>query len=143
MPGTGAGPYLGVYPAADFRLTTGDAADGPTVRQALWYFGDETIAVPNADKRVASFAPGVRVDDDLRDWSSRQQGAVPFDYPPLVWVAAPDVVADARLDADARRLGTASGDLAFSLTPRIPLNRSYFDASSTRYLSARKRGEVG
>jgi hypothetical protein len=138
MPGTGAGRDLGLYPAADFRLTSGVAADGPTSRQALWYFRDETIAVPIDPKRVASFAPGVRVDDDLRDWISRQQGAVPFDHPPLVWVAAPDVISDARLDAGANRLCTASDDLAFHLVPRIALNRSYFDASSARYLAARK-----
>ena len=36
---------LGLYPASDFRITTGDWGDGPTIRQALWYFRDETIAL--------------------------------------------------------------------------------------------------
>lgn len=138
MSGTGAGRDFGLYPAADFEITTGNVADGPTSRQALWYFRDETIAVPAAGKPVASFAPGLRVEDDLRDWICRQQGAVPIDYPPLVWVAAPDVIADARLEPGTNSLRTESGDLAFHLTPKIPLNRSYFDASSARYLSARK-----
>src|SRR5947207_15275540 len=137
MPETSAGRNLGLYPAADFRVTTGAAADGATVRQALWYFRDETIAVPITGKRVASFAPGVSVDDDLRVWLGAQHGAIQCDYPPLVWTAAPDVIANAQLDRDGVRLATSGGELVFRPTPKIPLNRSYFDVSSAHYFSAR------
>src|SRR5437016_6438474 len=138
MPETSAGRNLGLYPAADFRVTTGAAADGATIRQALWYFRDETIAVPIAGKRVASFAPGVSVDDDLHVWLGAQHGTIQGDYPPLVWTAAPDVIAHAQLDRDGVRLATSGGELAFRPTPKIPLNRSYFDVSSAQYFSARR-----
>ena len=139
MPGISAGPDVGLYPGADFRMTTGAAAvDSATIRQALWYFRDETIAVPMAGLPVASFTPGVRVDDDLRAWLAAQDGAPFREYPPLVWTAAPDVIADAQLDADGARLAMNCRELAFRLTPKIPLNRSYFDVTSARYLSARR-----
>jgi hypothetical protein len=80
----------------------------------------------------------VTVDDDLRVWLAAQHGTVPRDYPPLVWTAAPDVVTGAQLDAGATRLATQSGDLAFRLTPKIPLNRSYFDTSPASYFSTRR-----
>ena len=150
MSATTAGPalglYLGLYPKANFRVTTGAKAPGTALRQALWYFRDETIAVPVAGVRVASFTPGMHVDEDLRSWLAAQGDTVPCDYPPLVWTAAPDVVAGGRLSEDGKRLATPARDLAFSLAPRNPLNRSYFDASSARYFSTRPvkvRGTIG
>ena len=134
---TAAGPDLGLYPATDFRVTTGDAADGALLRQAQWYFRDETIVVPIAGDRVASFTRSVRIDDDLRAWLAAPRDILPRNYPPLIWTAAPDVVAGAQLDDGATRLATRAGELAFRLTPKIPLNRSYFDASSARFFSAR------
>ena len=139
MPEASAGRDLGVYPAADFRVTTGAAADdSAAIRQALWYFRDETIAVPIAGLPVASFTPGVRVENDLREWLAAQQGALVREHPPLVWIAAPDLIASAQLDANGTRLATPSGELAFRPVSKIPLNRSYFDATSARYLSTRR-----
>ena len=92
-----AGRSLGLYSAADFRVTTGAAASVGTLRQALWYFRDETIAAPIAGKPVASFTPGVRVDDDLRGWLAARHDDPQGDYPPLVWIAAPDAVVGAQL----------------------------------------------
>ena len=37
---------IGVYRADNFRLADGDCRDCPTIRQALWYFRGDTIAVP-------------------------------------------------------------------------------------------------
>ncbi len=137
MSASTAGPALGLYPAADFRVTTGAEAAGTAIRQALWFFRDETIAVPVAGVSVASFTPGLHVDEDLRAWLAAQGDSVPRDYPPLVWTAAPDVVASARLGDDATRLSTPAGDLAFHLARRNPLNRSFFDASSAHFYSMR------
>ena len=132
-----AGRSLGLYPAAAFRITTGADANAETGRQALWYFRGESIAVPTNDKPIASFTPGVRVDDDLRGWLEARRDSVASDHPPLVWIAAPDVVVGARLADNGTELATTEGDLAFRLTPRIALNRSYYDASSARYFSMR------
>ena len=131
------GRDLGLYPGADFRVTTAAGANGGIVRQALWYFRDETIAVPIAGTPISSFTPGVRVGDDLRGWLAARHDGQASDYPPLVWIAAPDVVAGAHLVDNGAELATPIGNLAFRATPRIALNRSYYDASSVRYFSMR------
>ncbi|MEP7329316.1 MAG: hypothetical protein ABI777_08900 [Betaproteobacteria bacterium] len=128
---------FGLYPAQNFRLSTGACTDCPTVRQALWYFRDETIAVPKAALPAASWTAGVHAFDDVRQWAATRAPTAPADYPPLVWVAAPDVVRHARLDDNARELVTAQGTIPFHPTARIPLNRSYFDASSIAYFRDR------
>ena len=128
---------FGLYPASDFRLTDGQCTDCPTIPQALWYFRHETIAVPKPGCPVASFATGVPTPADIRAWlAGREPGAAP-EYPPLVWVAAPDVIAGARLSADATTLEHATGTLHASLAPKIALNRSYFDASSAAFFCRR------
>jgi hypothetical protein len=135
-PAVGAGCDLGLFPSGDFVITTGAAAEGP-IPQARWYFRDETIAVPAPGRVAAGFAKGVSVDDDLRNWVATHDPDAPPDYPPLVWIAAPNVVAHATLDADGGTLVTSDGTLAFRLTPKIPLNRSYFDAASAEFFRAR------
>jgi hypothetical protein len=130
-------PLFGLYPQSDFRQTDGRCGDCPTIRQALWYFERETIAVPRPGVPVASFAAGVSVADDLRAWvAGRPPGTAP-EFPPLVWIGAPHVVAGARLSDDATSIVGASGRLEVSLTPKLPLNRSYFDDSSARFLARR------
>jgi hypothetical protein len=128
---------FGLYPAADFRLTDGNCPDCPTIPQALWYFRQETIAVARAGRPVASFATGVSAVDDLREWLDGRAPDSPPEYPPLVWVAAPSVVAGARLSADATTLEHATGTLPAALTPKIALNRSYFDGASSAYFRGR------
>jgi len=100
---------FGLYPAAEFRLTTGECSDCATSRQALWYFRDETIAVPR---------------DSAGDSS-----------PPLVWVAAPQVLRAARLVDDGAALAVDGERLTLLLVDRIPMNRSWYDASSAAFLA--------
>jgi len=140
-----AGNAFGLYPASDFRLTDGRCPDCRTIRQGLWYFRRETIAIPKDGLTVASFAKGVTFTDDLRTWVAERAPGTPSEYPPLVWVAEPDVLAGARLSADGVDLDHPAGALRFSLTPKIPLNRSYFDGSSTDFFRQRTvkvRGRV-
>ncbi len=132
------GRSLGLYPATAFRLVDGRCRDCPTIRQALWYFEHETIAVPRPDHPVAAFTPGVRAVADVRAWAATRPQHAPPDYPPLVWVAAPAVADHVQLTPDATALAFADGTtVPFGLTPKIPLNRSYFDGSSGRFFSAR------
>ena len=63
------GTRSGSIPRARFRVVVGASADG-LLRQALWYFRDETIAVPVAGMPVSSFTPGVRTFDDVRQWAA-------------------------------------------------------------------------
>ena len=130
-------PLYGLYPQSGFRLTDGTCQDCPTIRQGLWYFERETIAVPKSDVPVAAFATGVSFADDLRAWLAARPEGAPSEYPPLIWVAAPEVVAGARLADDMATVDFANGRLRLTLTEKIPLNRSYFDASSARFFRER------
>ena len=130
-------PLLGLYPQSDFRVTDGRCRDCPTIPQALWYFERETIAVPKPGVPIAGFSRGVDVAADLREWLVARTAGTPPEYPALVWVGAPHVVAGARLTADATALEDSNPPLRVELVPRIPLNRSYFDASSARFFHDR------
>jgi hypothetical protein len=103
---------FGLYDAAGFRLTTGECGDCATARQALWYFREEAIAVPRDGARIRS-----------------------FDYPPLVWVAAPHVAHAARLVDGGGALTSGGERLPLWLVDRIALNRSYYDPSSAAFLA--------
>ncbi len=136
---------FGLYPASEFRLTDGRCTDCPTIPQALWYFRQETIAVPKPESPIASFATGVSVADDLRGWLIDRDPIAAPEYPPLVWVAAPDVIAGAQLSADATEVNFSGGLLHASLVPKIALNRSYFDDSSAAFHCSRTikiRGQI-
>lgn len=128
---------FGLFDATDFRQVTGTCTDCPTIRQALWYFRDETIAVPRPGLPVASFATHTHPYDDLRDWAAHRPADAPPDLPPLVWIGAPDIIRHARLAPDGTELAAPDGTLRFSVTPRIPLNRSYYDASSIAFFAER------
>ena len=132
-----AGGAIGLYPARDFRLTTGECKDCPTIRQALWYFRDQAIAVPLPGHPVAGFATGVHATDDLEHWAAARAPGAAIDYPPLVWVAAPDILRGARFSADASHLVTSEGAIHFRPAAKIPLNRSYYDASSVAFFRQR------
>ena len=130
-------PLFGFYPQSEFRVTEGRCRDCPTIAQALWYFEAETIAVPKPGVPVATFARGLDVAEDLRLWLASRSPENPPEYPQLVWVAAPQVVSGARLSGDASTVETADGVRRLELVPKIALNRSYFDASSARFLHER------
>jgi hypothetical protein len=137
---------FGLFDARDFRLTDGRDAGAPASAAARWYFEREAIAVPRDGLPVAGFARRTRPFADVAAWAqARDERAAP-DYPPLVWVAAPQVVEGARLGADGQSLQAGGATTAFALVPRIPLNRSYFDASSLAFFGdrdVRVRGTLG
>jgi hypothetical protein len=133
----GAEAAYGLFPAAAFTITTGDHAAGRALPQALWYFRQETVAVPQPGARVAGFARGVPTFADLQSWAAALGDTPPDDAPPLVWVGAPDVLRGVRIAADARSLETPAGRVRLELVPRHPLNRSYVDASSFTFFRSR------
>ena len=76
----GSDAIIGVYPAADFRLTTGRCTDCPTIPAALWYFEQETIAVPGGGKPVAGYGQRVDTFDDVRTWAAQHSDSAPIDW---------------------------------------------------------------
>ena len=100
-----AGGVFGLYPATDFRLATGaSCVPCATIRQARWYFRDETIAVPRDGLPVAGYTPGVTAFEDVRAWAASRSADAALGLPPLVWVAAPQVARRARLAPDGNAL---------------------------------------
>ena len=128
--------WFGLYPADHFRLTDGKCTDCPPIPAARWYFERETIAVPLPGFPVAGYSTGVPTFDDVRAWRAARASDAPIDYPPLVWVAAPQVIHGAQLASDGASLMAGRERIPIELVPRIPLNRSYYDASSTRFFTA-------
>ncbi len=144
-PANGSG-LLGLFDARDFRLTDGRDDTAPATAAARWYFEREVIAVPRPGRRSPVSRGACDRSPTSSDGQRERDGHAPPDHPPLVWVAAPEVVRDARIAEDGRRLETASGSIALDLVPRIPLNRSYFDASSLAFFrtrTLRARGTLG
>jgi hypothetical protein len=128
---------IGLYHAGDFRLTDGHCVDCGVLPQALWYFRDETIAVPKPGIPVSGFARGVNAFDDVRRWSAADAPGTPPDRPSLIWIGSPAELRGARLDASGSRI-TATGDtISFEVVDKIPLNRSYYNAASVAFLAAR------
>ena len=127
----------GLFPAGDFRLTTGECSDCATIPQALWFFRHESIAVPRPGLPLAGFDPSLRAVDDLRRWSSLTPPGTARDYPALVWVGSPQVIAAARLDPGGDRVQTAGGAVELALAPRLASNRSWLDEKSSAFLSRR------
>jgi len=126
----------GLLPAENFVVTTGNGGDGG-LPQAMWYFRDEVIAVPQPDVPVAGFARDLRLAADLAAWAARTPLGSPVDYPALVWLAAPDVRHGAQLAADARRVRFGEQTCSFELVPRLPLNGAWFDAGSAAFFCGR------
>jgi hypothetical protein len=130
-------PLFGLYPQSDFRITDGRCRDCPTIPQALWYFENETVAVPKPGVPAATFARGLDVGADLRAWLASQGPGDPRERPQLVWIGAPQVLSGVRLNADASKTEGPGAPPRVELVPKNALNRSYFDASSARFFHER------
>ncbi|MGH8852247.1 MAG: hypothetical protein ACREYD_14760 [Casimicrobiaceae bacterium] len=136
---------IGLYPAANFRITDGRDTDCSAIRQALWYFSDQTIAVPRPGLPVAGFARGVNAVDDIAHWAADHAPGTPAAYPPLVWIGSSGELRGAELAADGASIAADGTTMAFDVVPRIALNRSYCNADSVAYFAGRKlklRGET-
>jgi hypothetical protein len=130
------GDALGLHRAADFAIVRGRDAERVAGRHAAWYFADELVAIPRQGLEVSSFASGVRPFHDVRRFGEAHRGASPPEWPPLVWIAAPDLLHDAHVSSDASSVTTAGGTSRLTFVPKLPLNRSWFDASSAAWFAA-------
>ncbi len=129
--------YIGLLPANQFRLADGACADCPTLKQGLWYFKNEVLAVPGPTSMVSGFEPGPDIIGSVQQWA--QDGATErLAFPGLVWLGAPQLLDDAWLMPDGRELHLPGGLRAqFKLVPKIPTNLSFWNEATTRYFAAR------
>ena len=132
-----AASHIGLYPGTDFRITKADCKDCAAAPQALWYFGNDTIAVARNDAVGAT--PHLRAQDDVRAWLAATSATAQGKPPQLLWIGSPHV-AEGRLAPDAASLRVAGADFALpvALTARLASNRSYFDTSSQAYFAGRE-----
>lgn len=111
--------YIGLTPAAGYRLATGECSECHASPQSLWYFQNEIIGTP-ADQH--SDAPGS-----------------------LVWLGSRKVLAEAKI-LNEDTIALSNGEpLAFGIVPKIKTNLSYFNRTSLQYLMGhpvRLRGEM-
>jgi len=128
---------IGLLPAQNFRLATGKCTDCPTVKQALWYFQDDVLAVPKPSLPVSGHKPAPDMLGAVREWAAA--GATDkLAHPGLVWLGAPQIFDDVAILPDAREVRGKDGAYTrLLLVPKIPTNLSYWDASTTTFFAER------
>ncbi|HEX8403175.1 MAG TPA: hypothetical protein VF670_01050 [Duganella sp.] len=129
-----AAEAIGLYPATDFSVTRADCRGCAASPQALWYFGDDIVAV--AKREAVGSSPRARAQDDVLAWRLQTAGKAQGKPPQLLWMGSPQV-AQGRLAADAASLSADGSSLPVALVARLASNRSFFDASSQKYFAGR------
>lgn len=136
---------FGLHKSEEFRITNGNCVDCPILPAALWYFKNETIAVPKQNSQ--DFERGARAFEDVKHWASAYSSSAGMKAPPLIWVGSPLVARGASFSNDGQTIMLAEGQKqAFALAPKIDSNRSYFDSSSLQHFAGRSlsiRGTFG
>ena len=139
IPATDDG-QLGLYSAKVFRLADGSCGNCTTIPQALWYFNNETLAVPAQD---AGFSRTMEAQADVNAWAAGQPDLT---VQPLVWLGSRSVIPEAHITASGKTLELGDGSsLGFEIVPRIPTNLSYWNDDTRKYFAQRPvrlRGEA-
>ncbi|HEY8521927.1 MAG TPA: hypothetical protein VIN61_17780 [Gammaproteobacteria bacterium] len=115
---------LGLYPTRDFRLVGGECRDcAPPA--ALARLRGEIVAVPDpADARAA--ATGGTADSPPM-----------APLPPLVWMGAPQLIEHAALAPDGHALTVDGATIPLLVTPKLPTNAAWADASTVSFFTQR------
>ncbi len=135
---------LGLFPARNFHQARGDCNCGK-LKQGMWYFQDDLVALPKPDVPQASYSTNQDSVVDIRQWSATPEART-LAYPSLIWLGSPQVIDAVTLSADGNALKTADGSaLDFRVVPKIASNRSYYNDASIAYFANRPlrlRGKV-
>jgi hypothetical protein len=118
------GRWFGLFPAERFVAVEGAKAEGLAPAAGVWHFREEWIAVPAPE----------REDENETDAAD----ALP-PPPPLVWLAAPELIESARLEGDGRLLRRAGGGrpAVLDVVPPLPTNELYVDGSTFEFFGRR------
>ena len=128
--------YFGLYHTGEFAILIGAHASDEILPQAAWYFSSEWVAVPKPGLPLAGFSASLPIEEDLSTWASTAM-AQARDYPPLIWLAAPDVLRSASWSADGEKIIHQGKRWNWATVPRLPLNGSWLDASSLAFFCGR------
>lgn len=133
-----AADRIGLLPAKNFRLADGQCGDCSTLPQALWYFRDDVLAVPQRSQATSGYAAThTSIAQGVRDWSGSAAAAT-LEHPGLVWLGAPYLFDDVAILPNGRQVRAADGSLnALHLVPKIASNLSFWDASTTAFFAQR------
>lgn len=130
---------LGLYAASAIKVATGQCQDCATLPQARWYFDHEQIAVSKGEVPAAGYSPAANAQQDF--------GRLEINaLPPLIWIGSGQVLPEATIAPDGKRLIQKSGDaMGFDIVPKISTNLSYWNDATLKFFtqrSVRLRGEV-
>ncbi|CAN5144359.1 hypothetical protein BH11PSE11_BH11PSE11_06030 [soil metagenome] len=132
------GERFGLFSAEQFQITTGKCQDCASIKQGLWYFQDDVLAVPKPSLPVAGFSKESRSHDDIRKWANSPEART-LTYPPLVWLGAPQILDNVSITPDGKQVRSRDGTLLnFEVTPKIATNLSYYDPSSVAFFGQRQ-----
>ena len=128
---------IGLLPAQNFRLADGKCGDCATLPQALWYFKDDVLAVPQRSQSMSGHGTHSSIVQGVKEWSATPAAAT-LEHPPLVWLGAPYVFDDVNLMRNGHQVRAADGSLnGLHLASKIPTNLSYWNDKTTAYFAQR------
>jgi hypothetical protein len=130
---------LGLYPQSQFQTMQGACPQCTLLPQTLWYFRNETFAVPQPGLPVSRIALNKRGADDNDALDANA-------LPELVWTGSSHHWPQMTLNANATVATSAHGEqLGVKLVPQIATNRCYWNADTNAFfngLAISLRGEL-
>lgn len=129
---------FGLFPGSSFQEANGSCTDCVSLKQGLWYFRDDVIAIPKSPFPLAGYSKTEPNVEDIKHWSASPE-AKNLAYPSLIWLGSPHYVDNVTMTADGKQLQSADGaSLDLQLVPKIATNHSYYDASSLAFFKSRQ-----
>lgn len=122
---------LGLYSGNQFQLNHGACQNCPITPQALWYFQQETIAIPFSNAK--SFDPSLSAQDDVKQWYRTPTNP---SMPPLIWLGSPHITSG-KLSQNGKWLENANSKIQLTITPKIESNLSYYNVNSEQHFAGR------
>ncbi|SHH61521.1 hypothetical protein [Massilia sp. CF038] len=128
---------LGLLAADSFRLANGKCTDCPTLKQGLWYFEDDLLAVPKASQALSGYATQPDTVGAVRAWAASSDTAA-LAHPGLVWIGSPQLFDDVAIEVDGKSVRTKDGaSTRLLLVPKIASNLSYWNGATTDFFGQR------
>lgn len=121
--------YYGLYPQSDFITTTGECQNCNSIPQALWYFGQEHIAIPKV--KTQNFDPTLAAQTDVKHWLANGKTE---SLPSLIWTGKTDKL-QGTLSTDASSIQSEEKTIPFQPVAKIASNLSYYNAASIQFFA--------